>query len=157
MLNMAFKEKSIWLSLITTVLIFSYYLIRLFALLDEPEELATSAALGLLLKMSMAIIIVEAVLQSLLAASNRKVANLGADERDRLFAYKANNLGYAVLVIGVMFTLGQMLILEFNPQLINHDAVLSIPLLTTHILLFSFILSEIARFSAQLYYYRCGH
>jgi hypothetical protein len=156
-MDMSFKEKSIWLSLVTTVLIFSYYFIKIFALLDEPEALAKNAALGLLLKITISIIIVEAVLQSILAASNRNVADLGADERDTLFAYKANNLGYGALVIGVIFTIGQMLILQFNPKWTDHNVMLSIPLLTIHILLFSFIVSEVVRFSAQLYYYRSSH
>jgi hypothetical protein len=156
-MDMSFKEKSIWASLVTTLLIFSYYFIRIFIVLDEPEALAKSASLGLLLKMTLTIIVVEVVLQSLLAAGNRKTANLKTDERDSLFTYKANSLGYVVLIIGVMFTIGQMLVLEVNPQLTNHNGMLSIPLLTTHILLFSFILSEVVRFTAQLYFYRSGH
>ncbi|MFT4993337.1 MAG: hypothetical protein ACI965_000356 [Paraglaciecola sp.] len=156
-MDMSFKEKSIWVSLVTTLLIFSYYFIRIFIVLDEPEALAKSASLGLLLKMTLTIIVVEVVLQSLLAAGNRKTANLKTDERDSLFTYKANSLGYVVLIIGVMFTIGQMLVLEVNPQLTNHNGMLSIPLLTTHILLFSFILSEVVRFTAQLYFYRSGH
>ena len=51
--------------------------------------------------------------------SNRKAAKLGADERDKLFEYKGNNVGYTVLVIGVLLTLGRMVSLEINPEFIE--------------------------------------
>ncbi|MBU3004779.1 hypothetical protein KO534_15615 [Paraglaciecola arctica] len=89
--------------------------------------------------------------------SNRKEADLGADERDKLFEYKANSLGYVILVIGVFVTLGRVVFLELNPEFFEQSNTFNIPLLTAHILLFSFIFSEVVRFSAQLYYYRSGH
>jgi hypothetical protein len=93
----------------------------------------------------------------MLAVSNRKAAKLGADERDKLYEYKGNNFGHTVLVIGVLMTLGRMVSLEISPEFIEQFKVLDIPFLTAHILLFSFILSEVVRFSAQLYYYRSSH
>jgi hypothetical protein len=83
-----------------------------------------------------------------------KAAELGADERDKLFANKGNNFGYTVLAIGVFISLGGSVFLEINPEFIAHSKVLKFPLLTAHILLFSFIFSEVVRFSSQLYYYR---
>jgi hypothetical protein len=93
----------------------------------------------------------------MLAVSNRKAAKLGADERDKLFEYKGNNFSYTVLNIGVLMTLARIVSLEISPEFIEQFKVLDIPFLTTHILLFSFILSEVVRFSAQLYYYRSSH
>ncbi|AGH42703.1 hypothetical protein [Paraglaciecola psychrophila] len=84
--------------------------------------------------------------------SNRKAAKLGADEGDKLFEYKGNNFGYTVLVIGVLITLGRMVSLEISPEFIEQFKVLNIPFLTAHILLFSFIFSEVVRFSTQLYH-----
>jgi hypothetical protein len=100
------------------------------------------------------IIIVEIIFQGMLALSNRKAAELGADERDTLFAYKGNDFGYTVLAIGVFISLGWSVLLEINSAFIAQSNALKVPLLTAHILLFSFIFSEVVRFSAQLYYYR---
>jgi hypothetical protein len=134
-MNMAFREKSIGISLS-----------------GLPEE----AALGLSLRAISLIIIVEIIFQGMLAVSNRKAAEHGADERDTLFAYKGNNFGYTVLAIGVFISLGWNVLLEINPAFIAQSNVLKVPLLTAHILLFSFIFSEVVRFSAQLYNYtRC--
>ena len=156
-MNMSFREKSIWISLVSTLLIFGDYFLNVLSLSELPAEAAKAAALGLSLRAIFLIIIVEVVFQSMLALSNRKAAGLGADERDKLFEYKGNNFGYTVLVIGVFITLGRIVLLEINPELIGQSDGLTIPLLTAHILLFSFILSEIVRFSAQLYYYRSSY
>lgn len=155
-MNMSFREKSIWISLISAVLIFGDYFLNVISLVGLPAEVAKSAALGLSLKALFLIIIVEIIFQGMLAMSNRKAAELGADERDKLFEYKGNNFGYTVLVIGVFISLGRIVFLEMNPEFIEQSKVLEVPLLTAHILLFSFIFSEVVRFSAQLYYYRSG-
>jgi hypothetical protein len=151
---MSFREKSIWISLIATLLIFGDYFLNLISLGGLPADAAKTAALGLSLRALFLIIIVEIIFQGMLAVTNRKAAELGADERDKLFEYKGNNFGYTVLVIGVFITLGRIVFLEINPEFIEQSNGLTIPLLTAHILLFSFILSEVVRFSAQLYYYR---
>jgi hypothetical protein len=155
-MNMSFREKSIWISLISTILIFGDYFLNVISLSGLPAEVAKTTALGLSLKALFLIIIVEIIFQGMLAMSNRKAAELGADERDKLFEYKGNNFGYTVLVIGVFISLGRIVFLEMNPEFIEQSQVLEVPLLTAHILLFSFIFSEVVRFSAQLYYYRSG-
>jgi len=156
-MNMSFREKSIWISLVSTLLIFGDYFLNIISLSSLPADAAKAATLGLSLRALFLIIIVEIVCQAMLAASNRKAAELGADERDKLFEYKGNNFGYTVLVIGVFITLGRIVFLEINPEIIEQSTLLNIPLLTAHILLFSFIFSEVVRFSAQLYYYRSSH
>jgi hypothetical protein len=156
-MNMSFREKSIWISLISTLLIFGDYFLNIIALGNLPEQVAKTAALELSIRAFVLIIIVEIIFQTMLAVSNRKAAKLGADERDKLYEYKGNNFGYSVLVVGVLITLGRMVSMEISPEFIEQFKVLDIPFLTAHILLFSFILSEVVRFSAQLYYYRSSH
>ena len=153
-MNMSFREKSIWISLISTLLIFGNYFLNVISLGGLPEEAAKAAALGLSLRAIFLIVIVEIIFQGMLAVSNRKAADLGADERDKLFAYKGNNFGYTVLAIGVFISLGGSVLLEINPEFIAQSNLLKVPLLTAHILLLSFIFSEVVRFSAQLYYHR---
>jgi hypothetical protein len=97
-MNMSFREKSIWISLISTLLIFGDYFLNIIALGNLPEQVAKTAALELSIRAFVLIIIVEIIFQTMLALSNRKPAKLGADERDNLFEYKGNNFGYTVLV-----------------------------------------------------------
>ena len=153
-MNMSFREKSIWISLFSTLIIFGNYFFNIFTLHELPAEAAKLAVLGFSIQAFVFIIVVEILLQSALTIYEHKMALLDADERDKLFEYKSNKLGYSVLIIGVFITLGLIILLEINPQIVNQIEVLKVPLLTMHFLLFSFIFSELCRFAAQLYCYR---
>ncbi|MFQ3207223.1 MAG: putative membrane protein [Glaciecola sp.] len=153
---MSFKEKSTWVSLLATLLIFGNYAISVFSMdsnvlnSDEMVEVAMdnlSSAIFFL-------IIVEIIFQSLIAAGSRNKIELEGDERDSLITLTSNNSGYWVLSIGVIITIGQLILphvfgIEFSPE-----ERTSIPMFAMHLLLFSFILAEIVRFSHQIYLYR---
>ena len=156
-MNMSFREKSIWISLISTLIVFGDYFFNVISFVGMPEELAKTITLELSIRALFLIILIEIIFQGLLAASNHKAAKFGADERDKLFEYKGNNIGYAVLAIGVFLTLASIVVLEINPSFIEQFKVMKTPLFTAHILLFSFIFSELIRFSSQLYYYRSSY
>jgi len=155
-MDMSFKEKSTWISLLSTLIIFGYYFISLMGLTELPDAQAKTAAGQLLMRAVVLSIVVEIIFQGMLAAINHQTASSGGDERDKYYQYKASNIAYSILVIGVLITLGRILLLEFNPGFDDYNSRLNIPLLTAHILMFSFILSEATRFSCPLYYYRKG-
>lgn len=156
-MDMSFKEKSAWISLVSTLAIFGYYFYRIFNISDLPMEEAKEATKSLLIQAIVLSAIVEAVFHGMLAATNHQAAEQGGDERDKLFEYRANNIGYSVLVVGVLITLGRIVTLEYNPEWAEHSSSLQIPLLTAHILMFSFILSEAVRFAGQIFYHRRGY
>lgn len=152
-MEMSFKEKSAWISFFSTLLIFGYYFVEVIALRDASPAFAKEAAVALLGKAVILTIIVESIFHGMLAATNRKAAQLGADERDRWIELRANNWGYTVLVVGVFITFGRIITLEFNPDFTSSLSN-AVPLLTAHILMFSFILSELVRFGGQIILYR---
>lgn len=125
-------------------------------LIGEPPEIAKEAAKDLLIQAVFLSIVVETFFHAVLAATKRKNAEVEGDERDEMYEYKANSLGYSVLVVGVVITLGHIITLEYNPSWGQHPRVVHIPLFAAHILMFSFILSEIVRFASQIFYYRRG-
>ncbi|WJG09229.1 hypothetical protein [Aliiglaciecola sp. LCG003] len=154
---MSFKEKSTWISLISTLAIFGNYFYRVFELQGVPLEISKVAIVGLMINTVVLIIIVEALFHSMLAATNYKAAKMGADERDKLIEYRGNSIGYSVLVVGVLATLIRMIATEYNPEIASNEHSFGIPMLTAHILMLTFILSEVARFSGQIFYYRRGY
>ncbi|GAA6184041.1 hypothetical protein Q4567_10820 [Aliiglaciecola sp. 2_MG-2023] len=156
-MDMSFKEKSHWISLVSTICIFGYYFYSIVMLTGIPIEEAKESAKDLLIQAIGLSVLVEIVLHSMLAATNHKAAEMGADERDKLFEYRGNQVGYTILVVGVVFTLGRIITVEYNPEFADHYSSMQIPLLTAHILMFSFILSEVARFSVTLFNYRRGY
>jgi uncharacterized membrane protein len=66
-MDMSFKEKSTWISLVSTLLIFGYYFANIIVLSITPIEVAKIAAAELLLKAIVFITIVEIVFQGMLA------------------------------------------------------------------------------------------
>jgi hypothetical protein len=155
-MDLSYKEKSVWISLISTIAIFGYYFFNVINLSYLAPEIAKVSAAGLAIQAIIMIIIVETLFQSLLAIGNHKAAEMADDEREQLIGYKSNVWGYRILILGVMLVLGRIVILEFNPQYLSDYGSEGIPLFTAHLLLFSFILSEVVRFSSQIYYYRSG-
>ncbi len=155
-MNMTFKEKSTWLSLFATLVIFGDYAISLFSMDASvlSNEDMVDMALSYLGSAILYIIIIEVIFQSLIAASSRNKMDLEGDERDRLITLLANNSGYWVLSIGVILSIGQLIL----PHVLGIESLveerITIPLFEIHLLLFSLILAEIVRFSHQVCLYR---
>lgn len=156
-MNMSFSEKSAWISLVTTVCVFGYYFARVLGFADLPQEQGATEAAKLLGSLLVVVIIIESIFHSMLAATNHRAAEMGADERDRLFALKANQVGYTILSVGAVFVIGRLILVELEPSFADHNSSLQLPMLTAHLLMGSFILSEIARFAMQIVYYRRGY
>jgi uncharacterized membrane protein len=155
-MNMSFKEKSTWVSLLATLLIFGNYTISVFSMdssILNPDEMI-EVAMDNLSSAIFFIIVVEIIFQALIAAGSHNKIELEGDERDNLITLTSNNSGYWVLSIGVIITIGQLILphvfgIEFLPQ----ERTI-IPMSAMHLLLFCFILAEIVRFSHQIYLYR---
>ena len=154
-MNMTLKEKSTWLSLIATLVIFGSYTLNVVSidLASVSEQQAIDIAMGNLSQAILYIIIVEIIFQSLITVAGSR-ADIEGDERDRFIALTANNSGYWVLSIGVVMTLGQLLL----PHALGVESTIKtyfpIPLFEVHVLLLMFILSEIVRFTHQIILYR---
>lgn len=156
-MNMTFKEKSTWLSLFVTLVIFGNYANSVFTMdpsMLNPEEMI-DLAMDNLSSAVLYLIIIEIIFQSLIAAASRSKMEIEGDERDRNISLTANNSGYLVLSIGVVITIGQLILPHvFGIGAFVEERTSIIPLFEMHMLLFSLILSEIVRFAHQIYLYR---
>ena len=136
---MTYKEKGIWISLVTTLLIFGYYFVKAF-------QMANSGGVGhkdfaiFFVSIIVMIIIVEIISHIILTIAHRPETE---DERDQLIELKATRNAYYILVAGVWIAIGQF---WFSTA----------PLLVIHIILFFFILGEILSDITKLVYYRRG-
>ncbi len=141
MLQLSFQEKSVWISLSATVLIFAYYLFQVVEIFLNPRE---DANLTILFFIAIVLtIIIQIVAQSLLAIVNRKEASHGLDERDRIIQLKSLRISHYTLVAGTWIA-GFSIFMDFSAPMVAHAV------------LFFFILSEIFGFLAQLIQYRRG-
>ncbi len=141
-MNLSFREKSIWTSLIVTLLIFGYYYFQAFSIFSNAA-IPNESLMGLFVGVVVLTIVVQVVLQSVLAIANRKEAASASDERDTLIELKATRLAYFILAGGVWIAGISIFVLPSA-------------LITANIILFFFILAEIIGFSTRLFFYRRG-
>jgi uncharacterized membrane protein len=139
---LSFQEKSIWFSLVTTIVIFGFYFGRVFRIFLDPR-IPGPALIGLFIGTIVLIVLVQIAGQTILAVANRREAEKGKDERGRLVELKATRISYFILVLGVWVAGASMF-------------VSSAPLFMANIIMFFFILSEVVGYVAQLIYYRRG-
>lgn len=138
-MNRSFQEKSIWISLATISLIFGYYFIRIFQMI-AGNEIDAIQSIVILITLIVLVIIVEIVFHIIIALRTKPEAK---DERDRLIELKATRNAYFLLVFGIFISIGSI-------------AASVQPFIVAHVIMFFFILSEIAKFLTQLVYYRKG-
>jgi hypothetical protein len=142
-MNVSFKEKSVWISLVIHLLVFIAYFSQIYHGLINGT-LDKAGIFGLFIAAVIYVIVLEIISHIVIAVLNRKDANQPSDERDRLFSIKAGNISGWVLGAGVLTIAAQIFIVEINP------------LWVANLLLFAVFVSQIASYAMQLFYYRRG-
>ena len=152
-MNLSFQEKSIWGSLIITLLAFGYYFVTVLEMWSQGTAGAADVT-GLIVGVIVAVVVVEIVYHILISIRPTPDPE---DERDRLIEGKATRVAYFLLVCGALTAIGHGIATHGTAEgwRSSVDGALS-PFITAHILLFSFVLAEVVKFCTQLYYYRAG-
>jgi hypothetical protein len=141
--NLTFREKSYWASLLIMSFVWINYFLRIQpALVDGSITRADSA--GLFAGALATLIILEIVVHVALAVTDTKTANQPGDERDAAIGHKSANfagrvLGFCVVLIGALAMFG------------NVSSVL-----TANLLLLALVLSQCVDYALSLFYYRRG-
>lgn len=143
-LNISFEEKSTWASLAIILIVFTGYFSQVYdGLLSGTLDKA--AVSGLFFGAVVTVVILEVVLQVVIAALNRKDADQPRDERDRLFAMKAGNISGWVLGIAVLIIAAHTFIQDLDSTWV------------ANLLLFAVFVSQVTSYTLQLVYYRRGY
>jgi hypothetical protein len=134
--GLSFKEKSLWVTVASTLAIYGYYFWRVIEIGNgNPARVGVVFAFVVIV-----MIIVQIVVHVALALHRRPERT---DERDRQVAQKAARNAYYVLMTGVWGALSV--------------AALSLGTFwCAHAVLLSIVVAEVARCGWQLYYYRRG-
>jgi len=142
-MNMTFREKSYWASLLIMSLVWINYFVRIRpALIDGSITRADSA--GLFAGALVTLIILEVFVHIVLAVSDPKTADQPSDERDKTIGYKAGNLAGWVLGICVVMIGALAMFRDVSSVLL------------ANLLLLALVLSQCADYALSLYYYRRG-
>jgi len=150
----SFREKSLWVSLLVSVVIASIYGENIYALMFLQPNTSLDDTASLITQIVIAFVILEVVMHIVLAMSQQEDANTAEDERERNHRLTANNAGYWVLSIGIVSCVIQQMInsnIDFDAQNIYTNYALA-PIELKLVLIFW--LSEVTRFGTELYYYR---
>ncbi|NQV30908.1 MAG: hypothetical protein HQ508_08475 [Candidatus Marinimicrobia bacterium] len=141
-MNLSYQEKSIWLSLGSTILIFAYYFFRVTHEIGQAD-MDENAILRLFISVMILIVSIEIVSQSIIAGIFHKDASKSGDERVTLIKLKASRISYLFLVFGIWVT-GLSLFLDLSA------------LILVNIMMFFFILAEVIGCITQLIYHQRG-
>lgn len=134
--GLTFKEKTLWVTLVATVVIYAGYFWRVIEIGEgEPGRVA-----GLFIGAVIAMIVLQIVVTAALALHRRPERT---DERDRRIALAGARNAYYVLMTGVWGALG-VATLALGAFWYVHAALLAV------------VLGEVTRCASQLVYYRRG-
>jgi hypothetical protein len=138
---MSFREKSAWIALLTYGAVFGGYFVLLWQAWDESYGQGLSV--GLMFAAVVALVVVAAALNIVVALFSPKEANAPADERETLIDLKAERISSYVQSTGVVCLIGALL-LGWNAFLV------------ANLLLASMVISELVKAAAQIAYFRAG-
>lgn len=150
----SFREKSLWVSLLVSAVIASIYGDNLYTLLFLQPNSSLDDTTSLIMRITIAFIVLEVALHIALAMNQQEDANAPEDERERNHRLAANNVGYWVLAVGIVSCVIQQMInsnIDFDVQ--NNYANYALAPIELKLVLI-FWLSEVARFGTEIYYYR---
>ena len=152
----SYREKCLWVSVLVSVVLAMLYADNLYAMLLMGESATTGAIISLVTHLTIAIIVLEIVMQVALAMDDQEGAGAPEDEREKLFRLKANDIGYWVLSIGVIACIVQQLI-NSGVGMSNGSYFQNIALAPIELKLITiFWISEVVRFISELFFYRKG-
>ena len=142
-MNLNYHEKSIWASLVSTVIIFGVYFTMAFKVMNDPN-IPDITLIFFFIGAVITIVIVQIILQTILAIMNRKVAEGGHDERDKAIEMRSTQYSYYILIFGIWASVAAMLINFSTLLLIN-------------LIMLTFIVAEVVSYITTLIHYRRGY
>ena len=141
---MSYKEMTIWGTLVVTIGLLSYYLLGINSL---------DTMVSYLYKVVVVAVILEIIMQSVLAGIKHKEADLGDDERDKLIDLKSTKLGHwfcSATILMCVFLATQIERVSERMLLPEVSDLYNI----MHFLIIGFLASEIITIASKAYLYR---
>ncbi len=141
-MSITFREKSLWLLLVSLCIAFAVYFAFAFANVSSQVE---SKEVGAFIGIVVVLIVVQIIGHTLLGIASRRelAAEIQSDERDALVRLKGTQLGSYVLTVGVFFSLCVGVFVRGNFAFV-------------HVLLAFWVLAQATEYATQLILYRRG-
>lgn len=150
--NLSFREKSLLGSLLGLVVVSGLYFSRVLGVLLEGAEPSAASLAGLGIQLLVALIILQIIYQSVIAAFSPDEANEASDERDRQIAARAGNNAGIVLVV---LMVGVVVHIMGNAWFEREELIS--PMIVAHLILLSLVVYQVVDYLSQLIAYRRGY
>jgi len=136
---MPFREKSAWISLVTTLLVYAYY----FWNVSNRRAQNGAELFGLLIGCVVVLVVLQIVFHIAAAVRTPRDAATPRDERERLIALRSTNIAFYVLASGaVLAAMGLVFVGEAFAM--------------ANLILLSLVLAELAKYTSQIFFFRRG-
>ncbi len=153
---MAFREKMLWASAATTIVIWGWYFQGFVSALAAPV-FNVGAEVGKFLFAVVALTVLQVVVAIGLAISSPADAQAPADDRDRAFALLAYRAAFVTLsVLIATLTVAAPLTMATAPAWLSGRPMSLLPIMISNALLLSLVIAELVRSATQLFLYRRG-
>lgn len=138
-MNASFEEKSVWIQLISMVVVLGSYLVKAAGMLSEGiTDIMAYLPLFLAAVFLLVTVLVAGHIVAAIAGGPEE-----SDERDRLIGWRAESRSSWILSVGVLAALVGLIRSVDN-------------VLIAHLLLVSMLLTDVAKYVFQIIYYRRG-
>jgi ABC-type transport system involved in multi-copper enzyme maturation permease subunit len=153
---MSFREKSAWVSLVTTLGIWGYYFLLLTRGIASGDP-SGGRFLGLFITCTMAVVTMQVILYIILAIHSPKDAESypgPMDERERLVDYKATRNAFAVLnLLAMTVAIATPVVGMTGPAWLRDPGNDGLLLIGSGIF-FAIVAAEVVRSGSQIFYFR---
>ena len=138
-MNASFEEKSVWVQLVSMVVVLGSYLVKAGGMLSDG--ITNLMAFVPLFLASVLLLVTVLVVGHIVAAIAGRPES--SDERDRLIGWRAESSSSWILSVGVLASITGLV------KSVDHVWI-------AHLLLFSMLLTDVAKYVFQIVYYRRG-
>lgn len=153
---MAFREKMVWGSTATTIVIWGWYFLGFVSALEAPV-FNVSVEVGKFVSAVVALTVVQIVVAIGLAISSPAEAQAPEDDRDREFALVAYRAAFVTLsVLIATLTVVAPLTMATAPAWLGGKPMSLVPIVISNALLLSLVIAELVRSATILFLYRKG-
>ncbi len=149
---MSRHELYAWAGLAFALAIAGYYILAVIGLPDGAESVSDRLG-SIFVRVIVIAVAVELVLDASQSITRFRVDK---DERDRMIEGRSFRNAYYILAVVVFAAIGQLVVTGLLGEYINNEFVVSLPVVTLHILVLGVLAASAINSVTRIYYYRRG-
>ena len=151
---MPFREKTAWVSFVTTLVVWGYYFIAVLRALSTgaPDG---GRLLGLLIACIAILVVMHIAAAIFLAITSPGDSDAPADERERMFGLKALRAAFYTLnSLALVVAFSSPVLAVIGPRLFPADPLTGTVIVIASAIALAIVLAELVRTGSEIFYFR---